>query len=176
MSVSAPESLIESALGWLLGQVNTALGGSVLTVSSQDGLTVELNVPDGGPSIDLGNMRHGPAGFSGTLGIDLSAGPLSIEMFGGFTVALRTFSITITDNTITGTDISGALTIPYFANSADGSQETIDIEVAVGAAGALTVTLAAQQSDPGAMTPDGLVSLSYTLGAGSSIALEIATL
>ena len=176
MSVSAPEGLIESALGWLLGQVNTALGGNVLTVSSQNGLTVDVNVPDGGPSVDLANMRYGPAGFSGTLGIDLGAGPLSVEMFGGFTVSLRTFSITITGNTITGTDIAGALTIPYFANSSDGSQQTIDIEVTVGAGGALTVTLAAQQADPSAMTPDGLVSLTYELGAGSSIALEVATL
>jgi hypothetical protein len=174
MSVSAPTSLIETALAWLLGQVNTALGGNVLTVSSQNGLSVDVNVPDG-PSVDLDNMQFGSAGFSGTLGVDLGTTPLSLEMFGGFTVALSAFSITLTDNTITATDIAGSLTIPYFTNS-DGSSETIDIEIAVGAGGALTVTLAAQQSDPSTMTPDGLVSLQYDLPLGSSIDLEVATL
>ena len=174
MSVSVSPGLIETALGWLLGQVNSALGGNVLTVSSQNGLSVDVNVPDG-PSVDLNNMQFGAAGFSGTLGIDLGSAPLSLEMFGGFTVALSAFSITLTDNTITATDIAGALTIPYFTKS-DGSSETVDIEVAVGAGGALTVTLAAQQSDPSAMTPDGLVSLQYDLPLGSSIDLEIATL
>ena len=67
------------------------------------------------------------------------------------------------------------MTIPYFTNS-DGSSETIDIEVTVGAGGALTVTLAAQQSDPSTMTPEGLVSLQYDLPLGSSIDLEVATL
>jgi hypothetical protein len=174
MSVSAPESLIESALAWLLGQVNTALGGSVLTVSTNNGLSIDVSVPSG-PSVDLDNLQYGSAGFSGTLGIDLDSGPLSLEMFGGFTVSLSAFSITLTDNTITATDIAGALTIPYFTN-ADGSSETIDIEVAVGAGGALTVTLAAQQSDPSAMTPEGLVSLQYDLPLSSSIDLEVATL
>jgi hypothetical protein len=174
MSVSAPTSLIEAALGWLLGEVNTALGGNVLTVSSKNGLSVDVNVPDG-PTVDLDNMQFGSAGFSGTLGIDLGTTPLSLEMFGGFTVTLSAFSITLTDNTITATDIAGSLTIPYFTNS-DGSSETIDIEVAVGAGGALTVTLAAQQSDPSTMTPDGLVSLKYDLPLGSSIDLEVATL
>jgi hypothetical protein len=174
MTTSAPPSLIGTALTWLLGQVNTALGGNVLTVSGQNGLSVEVNVPNG-PSVDLDNMRLGTAGFSGTLGIDLDAGPLSLEMFGGFTVALSAFSITLTNSTITATDIAGALTIPYFTN-ADQSTKAVDIEVAVGAGGMLTVTLAAQQSDPSTMTPDGLVSLQYSLPAGSSIDLEVATL
>ena len=174
MSVSAPTSLIETALGWLLSQVNTALGGNVLTVGTQNGLSVDLNVPNG-PSVDLDNMQFGSAGFSGALAIDLGTTPLSLEMFGGFTVALTAFSITLTDNTVTATDIAGSLTIPYFTNS-DGSSETIDIEVAVGAGGALTVTLAAQQSDPSTMTAEGLVSLQYDLPLGSSIDLEVATL
>ena len=174
MTTSAPPSLIETALTWLLGQVNSSLGGNVLTVSSQNGLSVDVNVPNG-PSVDLDNMQFGAAGFSGTLGIDLDAGPLSLELFGGFVVALKAFSITLTNNTITATDIAGALTIPYFTNS-DGSSETVDIEVAIGDGGALTVTLAAQQSDPSTMTPDGLVSLQYDLPLGSSIDLEVATL
>jgi hypothetical protein len=173
VTTSAPPSLIETALTWLLGQVNTSLGGNVLTVSSQNGLSVDVNVPDG-PSIDLDNMQFGAAGFSGSLGIDLDAGPLSVEMFGGFTVALSAFSITLTNNTITGTNIAGALTIPYFTDS--GNPKTVDIEVTIGAGGALTVTLAAQQSDPSKMTPDGLVSLQYSLGPSSSIDLEVATL
>lgn len=172
MSVSAPPTLTEAALGWLVSQVNSSLG-DVLSVSSQNGLSVTFNTSDG-PSVDFGNMQFGAAGFSGTLGIDLSAGPLSMEMFGGFTVALSAFSITLTDNTITATNIAGALTIPYFTDS-NGNPETIDIEVAVGAGGALTVTLAAQQSDPSTMTPDGLVTLKYSL-ADSSIDLEVATL
>ena len=130
MTVPTQESLTEAAIGWLLGQVNTALGGSVLTVSTQNGLSVDVNVP-GGPSVDFGNMQFGSAGFSGTLGIALGTTPLMLEMFGGFTVALSAFSITVTDNTITGTDIAGALTIPYFTDS--GNPKTIDIEVAVGA-------------------------------------------
>jgi hypothetical protein len=174
MTVSPPAGLIETALGWLLDQVNSDLGGNVLTVSTQDGLSVTVDVP-GGPDVNLAGLRYGPAGFSGTLGIDLAGSPLSVEMFGGFTVALSAFSITVTANTITGTDIAGALTIPYFTNS-DGSSETVDIEVTAGAGGALTVTLAAQQSDPGAITPDGLVSLQYDLPLGSSIDLEVATL
>ncbi len=174
MSVSAPEGLADAALGWLVDQVNKELVGTVLTFSGQNGLSVGVEV-QGGPAIDLAGLQIGQHGVSGTLSIDLGAGPLSLEMFGGFKVALSSFSITLTDGAITATDIAGALTIPYFTNSDDTSQ-TIDIEVAVGAGGALTVTLAAQQSDPGKMTPDGLVSLTYQLGAGSSIDLEIATL
>jgi hypothetical protein len=174
MTISAPPSLTETALTWLLGQVNTSLGGNVLTVSSQNGLSVDVNVPNG-PSVDLDNMQFDTAGFSGTLAIDLDAGPVSLEMFGGFTVSLNAFSITLTDNTITATNIAGALTIPYFTD-ASGNSKTVDIEVAVGAGGALTVTLAAQQSDPSTMTPDGLVSLQYNLPLGSSIDLEVATL
>ena len=173
MTTSAPPSLIETALTWLLGEVNTSLGGNILTVSSQNGLSVDVNVPNG-PSVDLDNMQFGAAGFSGSLGIDLDAGPLSVEMFGGFIVALSAFSITLTNNTITGTNIAGALTIPYFTDS--GNPKTVDIEVTIGAGGALTVTLAAQQSDPTTMTPDGLVSLQYSLAPSSSIDLEVATL
>jgi hypothetical protein len=175
MAVSFTEGLLDSAVAWLLDQVNSAVGGDVLSATSDGGLSVELNVPGGGPTIDATRLQFGSSGFSGTLGVDLSGGPLSLELFGGFSVSLSAFSITLTDNTITGTDIAGALTIPYFTNS-DGSSETIDIEVAVGAGGALTVTLAAQQHDPNAMTPDGLVSLHYDLPLGSSIDLEVATL
>jgi hypothetical protein len=174
MSLSAPPTLTEVALGWLVSQVNSSLG-DVLSVSSQNGLSVDVNVPNG-PSVDFDNMQLGAAGFSGTFGIDLSAGPLSMEMFGGFIVALTDFSITLTDNTITGTNIAGALTIPDFTGSQNNDPQTIDIEVTIGAGGALTVTLAAQQSDPSKMTPDGLVSLNYQLPAGSSIDLEVATL
>jgi hypothetical protein len=174
MTVSAPEGLAEAAIGWLVGQVNKQLVGTVLTFSGQNGVSVGVEV-QGGPTIDLSGLQVGQSGVSGTLSIDLGAGPLSLEMFGGFKVALSSFSITLTDGAITATDIAGALTIPYFTNS-DGSSKTIDIEVAVGAGGALTVTLAAQQSDPGTMTPDGLVSLQYSLPAGSSIDLEVATL
>lgn len=173
MTTAARPTLFQAALGWLVSEVNAALG-NILTVSSDDGLSLTLNTPDG-PNVDLDNLQFGTAGFSGTLGIDLSGGTLSLEMFGGFTVALSAFSITLTDNTITATNIAGALTIPYFTDS-NGNPETIDIEVTVGAGGALTVTLAAQQSDPNAMTPDGLVSLDYSLGPQSSIDLEVATL
>jgi hypothetical protein len=174
MTVSAPEGLAGAALGWLVGQVNKHLAGTVLTFSGQNGISVGVDVQDG-PAIDLSGLQVGQHGVSGTLSIDLSAGPLSLEMFGGFKVALSSFSITLTDGAVTATEIAGALTIPYFTNSDDTSQ-TIDIEVSVGAGGALTVTLAAQQSDPGKMTPDGLVSLQYSLPAGSSIDLEVATL
>jgi hypothetical protein len=178
MTDSALVGPAEAALAWLLGQVNHALGGDVLTVSTQNGLSVDVTA--GGTSVDLDNMQLGPAGFSGTLGLALGATPLTLEMFGGFTVALSAFSITVTDAAITGTNIAGALTIPYFTNS-DGTSQTIDIEVTVAAGGALSVTLAAQQSDPSAMTPDGLVSLQYDLPGDlpdgtASIGLEVGTL
>jgi hypothetical protein len=174
MSAPALPSLTETALTWLVNKVNGSLGTD-LSVSSDNGLSLTLTTP-GGTSVDFDNLQFGTAGFSGTLGIDLSGGPLSLEMFGGFTVSLSAFSITVTDNTITGTNIAGALTIPYFIDSNTGNPETLDIEVTVGAGGALTVTLAAQQSDPTKMTPDGLVSLSYSLPMNSSIDLEVATL
>ena len=107
----------------------------MLTVSSQNGFSVDISVPDG-PSVNLDHLQFDSAGFSGTLGLDLGTTPLSVEMFGGFTVALRAFSITLMDNTITATEIAGALTIPYFTNQ-DGTTETVDIEVTVGAGGAL---------------------------------------
>lgn len=175
MTVQAAEGLAESALGWLLGQVGSKLGNpGLLTVSTTNGLSVDLNVPDGGPVISLDGLQFGPDGFSGTLGIEIDATPLQLTLFGGFAVALTDFQITLTDSAVTGTNIAGALTIPYFTDN--GQPKTIDIEVTVGSGGALTVTLAAQQSDPGSTTPDGLVDLQYQLPGDSSIDLQVATL
>ena len=97
-------------------------------------------------------------------------------MFGDFTVALSAFSITVPGQHDHRHRHRGRADDPVLHRLGE-PRETIDIEVAVGAGGALTVTLAAQQSDPehdDAGRP-GLPAV-RACRLGSSIDLEVATL
>jgi hypothetical protein len=177
MSTLSPVGLItDAAIQAILAKVNAALGSDMLTFSDTNGISVALAVP-GAPSVALDGVQTGAGGVSGHLHIDgISAGqPLSASLFGGFTVGLTAFDLVLAEGAFVSTQIEGQLTIPYFTNQ-DGTSETVDIEVAVKGDGSLSVTLAAQQSDPNSMTPDGLVSLQYDLPLDSSIDLEVATI
>ena len=173
----SPAGLItNAAIQTIVAQVNDAIG-PVLTISeSSDGISMALAV-HGAPTVALDNLTTGIGGLGGRLHIDdIPPDGLSASLFGDFTVTLTAFDLTLAQGAFVSTNIAGALTIPYFADSS-GNQQTVDIEVAVRADGSLAVTLAAQQSDSSKMTPDGLVSLNYSLPTpNSSIDLEIATL
>ena len=183
-STLSPMGLITDAvIGTIVQQVNSALGTTanpVLTASDgSDGISFALAVP-GEPVVALDNLTAGAGGVGGRLHIDdIPPGGLSASLFGDFTVALTAFDLTLAQGAFVATNIAGALTIPFFTSvdsSGNNTSQTVDVEVAVRANGSLAVTLAAQQSDQGKMTPDGLVSLHYSLPVGSSIDLEIATL
>ena len=170
----APIGLIQdAALAWIVSQVNSALGSNVLTLGTQDGLSIGVAVP-GEPTVAVDNLQILPSGISGRLHIDgLDTTPLSADLFGDFSVSLTAFDITLANGGITAMNIAGALTIPYFTNQ-DGSAETVDIDVSIRSDGTLAVTLAAQQS--GTTTPDGLVQLHYDLPLDATIDLSIAAL
>ncbi len=160
----------------LTDQVNGALGGTPLTVSdSGSGISVSLS-PQGsaGPTVAVDDLTTS-GGLGGRLHIDdIPADGISASLFGDFTVALTSFDLTLAKGAFVYTDIAGSLTIPDFTGS--GSQQTIDIEVAIRADGTLAVTLAAQQSDPSTMTSDGLVALHFPLPGDSALDLTVATL
>jgi hypothetical protein len=165
--------LENAALQYLQDAVNQSLGSQLLTIHVNGGLSLGV-APPGEPTLALDNLQFGSGGVSGHLHIDgLSVSPLSAQLFGGFTVALTAFELVMANGAFVSTHIGGQLTIPYFTN-ADGSSETVDIEVIVRADGSLAVTLAAVQT--GATTPDGLVDLNYSLPAGSGIELMVASL
>ncbi len=176
----SPTGLITSAvISTLVSHVNSALGASadapVLTVSdSGSGISLALALP-GEPAIALDNLTT-DGGLGGRLHIDdIPAGGLSASLFGDFTVALTSFDLTLAQGAFVSTDIAGALTIPDFTGS--GNDQTVDIEVAIRADGSLAVTLAAQQSDPSTMTPDGLVALNFSLADGvGALDLAVSTL
>jgi hypothetical protein len=164
--------LTDAALSWLVRTVNTSLGSDVLSVSDDDGVSVGLAVA-GQPKVVVDHLTTA-GGISGRLHIDgLDASPLSVDLFGDFTVALTAFDVTVAHGGIAALNIAGALTIPYFTNR-DGSARTVDIEVSVRSDGTLAVTLAAQQS--GSTSPDGLLQLHYELPLDATIDLSVAAL
>jgi hypothetical protein len=176
----SPTDLITSAvISTLVSQVNTSLGAQpnspVLTVTdSGSGISLALAMA-GEPTVALDNLTAA-GGLGGRLHIDdIPPDGLSASLFGDFSVALTSFDLTLAQGTFVSTDIAGSLTIPDFTGS--GNDQTIDIEVAIRADGTLAVTLAAQQSDPSKMTPDGLVALNFSLADGvGALDLAVSTL
>jgi hypothetical protein len=172
----SPTGLIgDLVIQTLTKQVNSALGGTVLTVSdSVSGISLALALP-GEPAVALDNLTT-DGGLGGRLHIDdIPPGGLSASLFGDFTVALTSFDLTLAQGAFVSTDIAGTLTVPDFTGS--GNDQTVDIEVAIKADGTLAVTLAAQQSDPSTMTPDGLVALHFSLADGvGALDLAVSTL
>ncbi len=166
--------LADAAIAVIVEQANAALGLEVLSFSDGKGISLAVQMPEA-PLVALDNLTTA-GGIGGRLHIDdIPPEGLSASLFGDFTVALTAFDLTLSQGAFVSTNIAGRLTVPYFTNAAEEHQ-TVDVEVAVRADGSLAVTLAAQQSDPAKMTPDGLVKLHYDLPAETSIDLEIATL
>ena len=167
--------LIETAaLSWLQSKVNQALGSNVLTLGDDDGFSLGVAV-SGQPALLLDGLSA-VGGISGRLHIDnLAAHPLAAQLFDDFAISLTAFDISVSQGAFSSTNIAGRLQIPYFTN-ADGSAETVDIEITIRSNGSLAVTLAAQQADPNSMTPDGLVQLHYELPGDSAIDLLVSTL
>jgi hypothetical protein len=156
--------LENAALQYLQDAVNQSFGSQLLTINVNGGLSLTVT-PPGEPTLALDNLQFNAGGVSGHLHIDgLDTTPLSIQLFGDFTVSLTVFDLVLANGGFASTQIGGKLQIPFFTN-ADNTPETVDIEVAIRGDGSLAVTLAAVQS--GATTRDGLVDLSYTLPVGS---------
>jgi hypothetical protein len=176
----SPAGLIaNAAIEALVARVNDALGAPakepVLSYNDSDGISLTVAAKDA-PKLAVENLKTGGGGVSGRLYIEIPEGkPLSAELFGGFSVGLTAFDLTLAKGAFVSTHVAGELTIPFFTDE-DEEPETVDFEVAVRADGSLAVTLAAQQSDASKMTPDGLVKLHYELPAETSIDLSIATL
>ena len=181
----SPAGLIaNAALEALVARVNNALGAPakepVLSYSDSDGISLTVAAEDA-PKLAVENLKTGGEGVSGRLYIEIPEGKsLSAELFGGFSVGLTAFDLTLAKGAFVSTHVAGELTIPFFTEGGgeekEEKPETVDFEVAVRADGSLAVTLAAQQSDPSKMTPDGLVKLHYKLPAETGIDLSIATL
>lgn len=171
----SPGGLVSDAVATIVERVNSALKETVLSYSGTDGISLTVEATDQ-PKVAVENLKTGTEGLSGRLYIEIPEGkPLSAELFGGFTVALSAFDLTLAKGAFVSTNIAGELTIPFFTDE-DGNAETVDFEVAIRADGSLAVTLAAEQSDQSKMTPDGLVALHYKISVGTSIDLSIATL
>lgn len=73
------------------------------------------------------DLLIGTGGFSGTIG--LAAEGVLYRKFGGLSVELNQFAINFRQNAITGSAISGKLTIPGFTKN--GEAAVIDIEAAI---------------------------------------------
>src|SRR5262249_21219484 len=84
------------------------------------------------------------------------------------------FEFTLANGGLASSHIAGELTIPYFTDG--GNLQKVDVEFGVKADGSLSVTLAAQQSDPGKMTPNGLGKLPYHICADTTIELDLMSL
>jgi hypothetical protein len=162
-------SLIEMA-------VLKALSGAITVDRTADGLTFGGSLPPGGaPAVRFEQLHVGSGGVSGHFvvdGIDTNH-PLRATFSGGFAVGLTKFDLTLRDGGFAGSDIAGQFTLPFFRN-ADGTAETLDVEVVL-RDGGFSLILSAQQSDPKKQTRDGLVHLQYTLPASSRLDLTLAS-
>jgi hypothetical protein len=170
--VSALESLP------LVERADIALGAlppNLLTVSDDDtGLGLRIS-PDATHAFNVQSLSDGPGGVSGHFFISgLDASPLRADLFAGFNIALTTFDLQLANGGLISSHIAGQLTIPYFTDN--GSFKTVDVELGVKADGSLSLTLAAHQTDPASMTPDGLVKLTYNIGVGTTVELDVTSL
>ena len=164
----------------LVTLLNDELGSEMQIQNTNAGLS--LSVPAGGSgsnptSITLDGLHiDATNGLEGHLHLDTSnTQGLQVSLIDGFTLALTGFDLQLQNAGLTTADIRASLTIPYFTH-ANGAQEKIDVDVGIRHDGSLTLTLAPQQSNPDHMTPDGLLKLSYNIGSGVSIELDIDSL
>jgi hypothetical protein len=159
----------------LTTMVSNTLGADATVKTDSSGLSISVPASSNGqPTIVLEGLQSTASGLNGHLHIDgLNASTaLEAEIFSGFSVGLKGFDVKLVNGGFDSSHLIGQLTIPYFTDS--GKHKTIDVEIAIGQDGQVSLTLAAQQSDPANMTPDGLVKLAYSIGSGVTIELHIA--
>ena len=152
---------------------DTALGPGVVTFSADSsGLSMSVALT-GGEAITIADVGVGAQGFSGRLslqGVD-PQNPLQTTIFDGYTIGLTAFDVTLSNGGFAQSNVAGQFQVPFFT---DGSNpKTIDVELGFNADGSFSVALAATQS-ASPTTPDGLVQLTYAVGA-ATIEIDVAS-
>src|ERR1043166_485050 len=124
-SLSIPKStqiaLLEGLAANLVQKAgDKVLGAGVFTISlDSSGLTTGIKLATG-QRVVAEKFKLVEGAVSGRLWVDFqgasSGSPLSLTLFEVFTISLEAFSITLKDNSITESDISGTLVFPAFWN------------------------------------------------------------
>src|SRR5262249_14918419 len=160
--------------------LNRQLGGEIFSITD-DGVHISLVVaPPGKPAVKIDGLGKDAGGIAGNLSLEgvSPAQPLAVAAFGGFTLALTGFQLTVANGRFTDANIRGRLTLPFFADK-NGAQLTLNIELSPNSNGSYTnpsAALVPVLSDAqDALTNDGLALLNYPLPA-SSLELQIATM
>jgi len=177
---SAQVALLET-LGTSLVQqaADKALGSGVVTVSfDSSGLTAGLKLSSG-HSVALEGFTYNSGTVSGKMSVDfLGAGagnPLSLTVIPGFDLTLETFSVTISRNSITESDISGSLAFPTFWNHDPNSSGVIRAKRLTLGTGGISGTLSLEAVTQGNSSPvvDFKFGDSFSVGfTGFSITLN----
>lgn len=154
---------------------DSALGPGVLKFSDDaTDLSMALTLQSG-QVINITEVGVGAQGFSGRLVINglSSATPLQATLFDGFTIGLTAFDVTLSNGGIAQSQVAGQFQVPFFTDNS-GNKQTVDVELGFDANGGFSVALAATESvNP--TTPDGLVQLQYSIGAGTTIEIDVAS-
>jgi hypothetical protein len=160
--------------------LNRQLGGEIFSITD-DGTHISLVVaPPGKPAVKIDGLGKDAGGIAGNLSLAGvgPAQPLTVAAFGGFTLALTGFQLTVANGRFTDANIRGRLTLPFFADK-NGAQLALNIELSPNSNGPYSdpsVALIPVLSDAqDALTNDGLALLNYPLPA-SSLELHIATM
>lgn len=159
----------------LINLISTELGSTVQVQHTGAGLSLSVPVGNGSqPHITLDGLGvDATNGLTGHLHLATNnAQGLSTSLIDGFSLALTGFDLQLQQAGLTSADIKAQLTIPYFSH-ADGTKETIDVDLGIRHDGSLALTLSPQQSNPDHMTPDGLLKLAYNIGQQVTIELDI---
>ncbi|HUG37684.1 MAG TPA: hypothetical protein VML54_12075, partial [Candidatus Limnocylindrales bacterium] len=146
------------------------------------------DLPLEGVVVGLDQARLDARGFSGGVSLDLplafdetagrfeylpadAGGTAQPATLFGLSGGLRHLAVAIEDNCLTGSDITGALLIPYF-------EEPVDVRIAMGAGGDLAVTLSAADADGITLRKEELLALtirSLTVAKEGDVGLVRAT-
>jgi hypothetical protein len=177
---SAQVALLETLGASLVQQAaDKALGAGVVTVSfDSSGLAAGLKLSSG-HSIALKDFTYDSGEVSGEIAVDFSGAgagtPLSLTVIPGFDLSLEAFSLTISRNSVTQSDISGSLAFPAFWNHDPNSSGVIRAEHLTLGPGGISGTLSLKSVTAGHPSPvvDFKFGDSFSVGfTGFSITLN----
>jgi len=159
--MSVPDSVKLSLIEGLASSLVQAagdkvLGPGLLTISlGSSGLTAGIKLATG-QRVVAENFKLDDGAVSGRLWVDFqgatSGSPLSLTLFEVFTVSLEKFSVTLKDNSITESLISGTLVFPAFWNhdplASTGEIKVTDLRTGAGGLSGTFALAAKTMGDP----------------------------